>query len=208
MLSDTLTEQIDAYRIGPKIHQLRVDKRLSLAQLGEHTGLSAGMLSKIERGVVVPTLPTLVRISLVFGVGLDHFFTPEDAQPTAVHVRADERLKLPIAGPDGVAYLFESLDFPVPDRMLEAYLAEFPRSSPSSIPHAHAGIELIYVLEGTLALTIHGRRHRLATGDAFYFDADYEHHYENAGDDAGEGGGCARALVAVAPHLPRMERRG
>ncbi|UWP90103.1 cupin domain-containing protein [Aliiroseovarius crassostreae] len=202
MLSDTLIEQIDAYRIGPKIHQLRTDKRLGLAQLGEHTGLSAGMLSKIERGVVVPTLPTLVRISLVFGVGLDHFFTPEDARPTAVHVRAEDRIKLPIDGQEGVSYLFESLDFPVPDRLLEAYLAEFPETGRPSKPHAHKGVELVYVIEGQIALTIHGRRHLLVQGDAFYFDADYDHQYENATSE----GGRARALVAVAPHLPSSAR--
>ncbi|WP_424942944.1 cupin domain-containing protein [Aliiroseovarius crassostreae] len=198
MLSDTLIDQIDAYRIGPKIHQLRTDKRLGLAQLGEHTGLSAGMLSKLERGVVVPTLPTLVRIAMVFGVGLDHFFTPDDAMPVAVHVKADDRIQLPIEGPDGVSYLFESLDFPVPDRVMEAYLAEFPAGANPSKPHAHAGMELVYVLSGTLTLTIHGARRCLSKGDAFYFDADYEHGYENA-----EGTQPSRALVVVVPNPRR-----
>ncbi|MDA5094448.1 XRE family transcriptional regulator [Aliiroseovarius sp. KMU-50] len=197
MLSETLVEQIDAYRIGPKIHQLRSDKRLGLAQLGEHTGLSAGMLSKIERGVVVPTLPTLVRIALVFGVGLDHFFTPEDARPTAVHIRAKDRIQLPIEGVNGVTYLFESLDFPVPDRVLEAYLANFPAKAKPSSPHAHAGTELVYVLEGTVIVTIHGKRNQLDAGDSFYFDADYEHSYENAGAPDQ----LARAIVAVVPNI-------
>ncbi len=191
MLSDTLIEQIDAYRIGPKIHQLRQEKRLSLSQLGDHTGLSAGMLSKIERGVVVPTLPSLVRIALVFGVSLDHFFTPEHARPTAEHIRAEDRIQLPIESDAGLSYLLESLDFPVSDRPLEAYLAEFPARAHPSTPHRHAGVELIYILEGQIILTIHGRRHRLAAGDAFYFDADFDHSYENAGD------ATARALVAV-----------
>ena len=71
MLSEALSEGLQSYRIGPKIRALRSEKSLALAQLGDHTGLSAGMLSKIERGQVVPTLPTLMRIALVFGVGLD-----------------------------------------------------------------------------------------------------------------------------------------
>lgn len=199
MLSETLTDQIDAYRIGPKLHQLRRDKRLGLAQLGEHTGLSAGMLSKIERGVVVPTLPTLVRIALVYGVGLDYFFTPEEAQPIAVHVPAKGRINLPIEGEGGVSYLLESLDFPVPDRVMEAYLASFPANATPAIAHAHVGVELIFVLAGEIALTIHGKRTLLATGDAFYFDADFDHSYENAGgpDHA------ARALVVVSAYSRR-----
>ena len=43
---------------------------MGLAQLGKHTGLSPGLLSKIERGQLFPTLPTLLRIALVFGEGL------------------------------------------------------------------------------------------------------------------------------------------
>ena len=74
MLSDTLANGLEAYRIGPKIRELRRRKSMGLVHLGEHTGLSSGMLSKIERGQLFPTLPTLLRIALVFGVGLDHFF--------------------------------------------------------------------------------------------------------------------------------------
>jgi len=74
MISDVLSEGLEIYQIGPKIRSLRTSKSLGLAQLGDHTGLSAGMLSKIERGQVVPTLPTLLKIAMVFGVGLEHFF--------------------------------------------------------------------------------------------------------------------------------------
>ncbi|MEQ8696687.1 MAG: helix-turn-helix transcriptional regulator, partial [Bauldia litoralis] len=72
MLSDTLADGLASYRIGPKIRALRQKKDLGLVQLGEHTGISSGMLSKIERGQLFPTLPTLLKIALVFGVGLDH----------------------------------------------------------------------------------------------------------------------------------------
>jgi transcriptional regulator with XRE-family HTH domain len=47
---------------------------MGLVELGKHTGLSAAMLSKLERGKLFPTLPTLLRIALVFGVGLEYFF--------------------------------------------------------------------------------------------------------------------------------------
>ena len=87
MLTDTLKAGLDAYRIGTKIRDLRTSKSLGLAQLGDHTGLSAGMLSKIERGSVFPTLPTLLRIALVFGVGLEYFFDNGD-RPVLEIVRA------------------------------------------------------------------------------------------------------------------------
>jgi transcriptional regulator with XRE-family HTH domain len=56
-------------------------------ELGGHTGLSAAMLSKIERGVLIPTLPTLLRIAIVFNVGLEHFFMQETAQPQLAVIR-------------------------------------------------------------------------------------------------------------------------
>lgn len=95
MLSETLHEGLDSYRIGPKIRDLRTGKGMGLAQLGDHSGLSAGMLSKIERGQVFPTLPTLLRIALVFGVGLDHFFADGDDRPLCEVVRRKERIRMP-----------------------------------------------------------------------------------------------------------------
>jgi transcriptional regulator with XRE-family HTH domain len=50
---------------------------MGLVELGKHTGFSAAMLSKLERGKPFPALPALLRIALVFGVGLEYFFTDE-----------------------------------------------------------------------------------------------------------------------------------
>ena len=74
MLSKTLSEGLERYSIGPKLRALRLRKKMGLVELGKHTGLSPAMLSKVERGRLFPTLPTLLRIALVFGVGLVHFF--------------------------------------------------------------------------------------------------------------------------------------
>src|SRR5512141_1464387 len=61
MLSQTLVDGLEQYRIGPKLRRLRLKKSMGLVQLGEHTGLSPALLSKIERGQIFPTLPTLLR---------------------------------------------------------------------------------------------------------------------------------------------------
>jgi hypothetical protein len=54
MLSETLTAGLEHYEIGPKIRALRWRKKLGLVQLGQHTGLSPALLSKIERGQLLP----------------------------------------------------------------------------------------------------------------------------------------------------------
>jgi transcriptional regulator with XRE-family HTH domain len=182
MLSDTLVEGLEQYAIGPKMRALRQRKKLGLVQLGAHTGLSPAMLSKIERGQVFPTLPTLLRIALVFGVGLEHFFIDSADRRVAAIVRAKDRLRLPDR-PDqkNPAYFFESLDFPVNDRKLESYYAEFPAGAGPSDPHDHEGAELVYVLKGKLVITIDGEDHTLETSASIYFDPSAPHRYRCAG---------------------------
>jgi transcriptional regulator with XRE-family HTH domain len=182
MLSETLTEGLENYRIGPKIRTLRNSKGLGLAELGGHTGLSAGMLSKIERGSVFPTLPTLLRISLVFAVGLDHFFT-DNEDPVLEIVRSKDRIRLPNVTDTKPTFLFESLDFPVNDRKMEAFLAEFQPRSPQTEPHEHAGPEMIFVISGALEIEIHNVKHELSTGDSLYFESEYPHSYRTLGQD-------------------------
>jgi len=191
MLSNTLNELLQTYRLGSKIRALRLGKGLGLAQLGAHSGLSAGMLSKIETGQVVPTLPTLTRIAMVFGVGLDHFFA-DSREPVLAVVRKEDRLSLPDRPDRQAAFHFESLDFPVTERSMDSYLVRFPAGAAPSEPHQHAGDEMIYVVAGALEVLIHGRTHRLAAGDSMYFEADYPHRYA-----APDQGGC-EAIVVVA----------
>lgn len=193
MISDTLSEGLASYRIGPKVRDLRAKKALGLVQLGEHTGLSPGMLSKIERGQVFPTLPTLLRIAMVFGVGLDHFFTDTEDRPEVAIVRRADRVRLPDrSGATAPSYLFESLDFPASDRRMEAFLAEFPEGAEESEPHSHSGAELIYVMRGALMLRIMDAEIVLEEGDAVYFDSAASHSYRQGGR------GTCSAIVVVA----------
>jgi transcriptional regulator with XRE-family HTH domain len=68
---------------------------VGLEELGRHTGLSAALLSKLERGKFFPTLPTLLRIAMVFGVGLDYFFSDERKRRVVGVVRREERVRFP-----------------------------------------------------------------------------------------------------------------
>src|SRR5688572_24092772 len=95
MLSPTLREGLKSYAIGPKIRTIRLKKKMGLVELGRHSGLSPAMLSKIERGQLFPTLPTLLRIALVFSVGLDYFFAGSRDRPVVGVVRQKDRLRFP-----------------------------------------------------------------------------------------------------------------
>jgi transcriptional regulator with XRE-family HTH domain len=194
MISDTLSSGLQQYRIGTKLRMLRLRKKLGLVELGRHTGLSAALLSKIERGLLFPTLPTLLRIALVFGVGLEFFFSQEAGRPRVAVVRKQDRLLLPDhPGAKPPAYLFESLDFPITERKIDAFYAEFPRDTIASELHRHDGAELIYVLRGKLLVVVDEDETLLAAGDAMYFDSGTAHGYRRHGRLA-----CA-AIVVVAP---------
>src|SRR5688572_29102909 len=92
MLSATLQSGLNEYGIGERIRTLRLKKKMGLVELGRHTGLSPAMLSKIERGRLFPTLPTLLRIALVFSVGLEYFFAGAREKPLMAIVRKAERV--------------------------------------------------------------------------------------------------------------------
>ena len=193
MVSAVLDNELEAYRIGPKIRELRQARKMGLAQLGQHTDLSTGMLSKIERGQLFPTLPTLLRIARAFGLGLEHFFTDAERRPFAI-MRKVDRPRLPDrAGSADPAYYVESFDFPVADRKIEAYYASFPVGGAASAPHRHEGAELVYVLQGSLTVEVDGELAELEEGDALYFDPSVAHCYRQRGRAA------ASAIVVVTP---------
>ena len=126
MASKIIDEGLRPYQIGPKLRALRLKKSMGLVELGRHTGLSAALLSKLERDKLYPTLPTLLRIAMVFSVGLDYFFTDERKRHVVSVVRKHERIRLPEhPGASEVAYHFESLDFKANERNTSAYLADF-----------------------------------------------------------------------------------
>jgi transcriptional regulator with XRE-family HTH domain len=186
MLSATLQSGLGDYDIGGKIRTLRLKKKMGLVELGKHSGLSPALLSKIERGRLFPTLPTLLRIALVFGLGLEFFFAGAREKPLVAIVRRRERVRLP-ERPQArdSAFHFESLDYPAVERRFNTYYAEFlPVAPDKRRPHEHAGVEFIYVLQGTLSMQIGADEHALSRGDSVYFDASIPHSYSRGGERA------------------------
>jgi transcriptional regulator with XRE-family HTH domain len=195
MLSPTLREGLKSYAIGPKIRAIRLKKKIGLVELGRHTGLSAAMLSKIERGTVFPTLPTLLRIALVFSVGLDFFFSGSRDQPVVGVVRHKDRLRFPEKpGARDSTYVFESLDYPAVERRLNGYFVEFMQVPEARRRlHQHDGGEFIYVLGGTLTVQVGGEVHTLQPRDSMYFDSSTPHGYSREGTKT-----CTAIVVTTA----------
>ncbi len=190
---DGVRRFLQTYDIGPKLRYLRLRKKIALVDLGKHTGLSASMLSQLENGKLIPTLPTLARIATVFDVGLEHFFSDKRTRRTFAIVRATERLRFPDLQDSPVpGFFFEVLAFGVTDKSIGAYLAEFPSLEPKVLrSHQHEGAEFIHVLQGVLGLNYQSEDHLLYAGDSVYFDASEAHSYWGQSDEP------ARAIVVT-----------
>ncbi len=178
-VTDTITEGLGRYSIGEKLRALRLRKSMGLVELGKHTGLSAALLSKLERAKLFPTLPTLLRIAMVFGVGLDYFFTDERKRRVVGVVRKKDRVRFPERpGKIDVSYYFECLDYRATERKLSAFLADFQELPPEKTkPHQHIGIEFLFVIKGSLEMKIGGDEFVLESEDAIYFDSALQHSY-------------------------------
>lgn len=176
-------------RLGQRIKRLRLKRSMGLVELGKQTGLSASFLSQLETGRVVPTLRNLARIALVFNKDLSHFF--ESAEQSIFRVqRRRDRVRLPMGSPEP-DYIAESFGILIPEGGLRPCMAEFlPGDQRSAFkPERYPGVEMVYVLSGTLELQRKGEPHRLEARDVCYISGETQRTYRCAGPEP------ARALI-------------
>jgi len=160
--------------IARRIRKIRLEREMTLDDLAQGSGLSKGLLSKIENNRVSPPVATLVRIARAMGVSLGDFFSPAD----------DRAVRLVRAGHGPRYDPEEAARGPV----LEALAGGFarPRMEPLLVTieaadgyqprfYSHPGQELILVLEGEMKYRYGDEEYELFQGDSLYFNAEHEH---------------------------------
>jgi len=202
-ISEALRAELGQYLIGPKLRALRLRRSMGLTQLGQRTGLSPALLSKIENAKLVPTIPTLLRMARVFDVTLDYFFQNEHRRRIIAVTRQQEREK---AGEErlgtGEGFQLLRLDLGAGERKFHAYMAEFPATGEAGRGHMHQGFEFVHVLGGRLELVIGSDVTVLETGDSIYFDSNLRHGYRSLDQQA-----CTAFMVLAYPERNLTERR-
>jgi transcriptional regulator with XRE-family HTH domain len=163
---------------GTRVKALREAMSLSLRDLSERSGVSAPMLSQVERGETSPTLSVAERIASGLDLTLSQLLRLDEGGVVSV-VRAAERRA---GGADGHRY--EILTPPLPGQRAELsrhVLAPGAKTGgPGDPPMHEAGArETALVESGAVELVVDDQRHALATGDCVTFDADLPHHFEN-----------------------------
>ncbi len=168
--------------VGPRVRALREAGGMSLRDLAERSGVSAPMLSQVERGETSPTLQVATRIAAGLQLRLSQLLRLDEAGSVSI-VRCDERRA---GGTDGHRY--EVLTPPLPGQRAEVsrhtLVAGAATGGPGDPPmHEPGARETAIVERGTLELLIDGTRHALGAGDCVTFDADLPHHFENRGEE-------------------------
>lgn len=177
--------------IGERLRQLRTGRGLSLRALAARAGVSATLLSQIERGVTEPSLATLRRLAEVFGASLASLFD-EPGAPALWISRPGERSVL--RGPRGRVGYERLTPGNGQLEVLRGLLR--PGEASSASPWSHPSVESAFVLAGTLTVEVDGARHHVAQDEAVTFDARQPHRYLNAADSDAE------YLVSVTPPIP------
>ncbi len=184
--------------LGTRVRALREAGGLSLRDLAERSGVSAPMLSQVERGETSPTVAVAERIAKGLGLRLSQLLRLDEGGSVTV-VRAAERRKGPAAAK---GHRYELLTPPLPGLRAEVSRHELAPGARTGGPgdppmHEPGSRETAVVERGTVTLVCDGERHELAQGDCVTFDADLPHHFENHGP------GDAALLAVVSAGLRR-----
>jgi transcriptional regulator with XRE-family HTH domain len=173
--ADTL---VDTPAVGVRIRALREAMGLSLRDLAERSGVSAPMLSQVERGGTSPTLAVAARIAAGLELTLSQLLRLDEDRHVVV-VRCGEGREWRRGG-----HRVEELTPPLPGQRADVSLHRLESGAVTGGPgdppiHEPGSRETAVVLDGAPTLVIDGHEHELRAGDSVTFDADLAHHFEN-----------------------------
>jgi transcriptional regulator with XRE-family HTH domain len=171
--------------IGPKVRAARQRLGLSLQQLAARAGVSAAAIHKVERGEMVPTITTLLKITTAVGLPIGHFVESGDPPaPLAVHIPAHARPGIADWSPEARGVDGYAIAEPTARLRARGVVVDVEPgggSGPGRAPRP--GEELLLVLDGELEVRVGGEEYRVAAGDALHYPTDHAVQWHNPGPD-------------------------
>lgn len=159
--------------MGLRLRQLRTSRGLSLAEVANAVEISVGFLSAIERSHMSASVGTLRKLARYYKLNILDFFEPAAANPYLVTPAERKQLD---AGP-GVRMDLLAWG----NTVMEPHLFSISPGAGSGEPYSHEGEEFLYVLRGTLDISLEGQPYHLKPGDSFYFESNTPHTWQNSG---------------------------
>ena len=170
-------EKVLEVAIGREVRAFRRKKGITVADLSQSTGLSIGMLSKIENGNTSPSLTTLQTLAHALSVPLTSFFRGFEEARVAVHTKSGEGVELEREGTRANHQydLLGHIGANASGVIVEPYLITLSDEADIFPTFQHGGIETIYMLEGEVDYRHGDDVYPLKPGDTLFFDADAPH---------------------------------
>jgi transcriptional regulator with XRE-family HTH domain len=157
--------------LGRRIREARLARRMTLEEVVTRTDFTVSWLSKVENGLLAPSLEGLVRLAEVLECGVDHLVAGLSATPKFVVSRNGERETLPPRG----GLVVEPLADGWPKRAMEPTILSLSGTGNRRNPDHHDGERFLHVLEGDVKVAYGDDVILLAAGDSIYLDAALPH---------------------------------
>jgi transcriptional regulator with XRE-family HTH domain len=182
--------------VGDRVKSLREAMDLSLRDLAARSGVSAPMLSQVERGDTSPTLAVAKKIAAGLDLTLSQLLRLDEDRHVVVVRSKDRRIRR------RHGHRVEELTPPLPGQRADVSEHTLAPGAATGAPddppmHEPGSRETTVVLDGAVELFIDDQRHELTAGDSVTFDADLPHHFENNASSE------ARLIAVVAAGLRR-----
>lgn len=162
-----------AKRIGRRVREIRQDRGMSQKMLAEAAGLSTPLISRIENGLAMPSIPTLQSIADHLGVDIGFFFRGERQEQFVISPKAGRRTMVSARGYDNIELLVEGMENAF---MEPAIVTAKGKNHEDEVELAlHDGQEFVYVLEGKIEITLGNNKYILKKGDAAYWYGSVPH---------------------------------
>ncbi|HUK09283.1 MAG TPA: XRE family transcriptional regulator [Stellaceae bacterium] len=161
--------------IGAGVRQLRKSLDLTIAELAAASGVSTGMLSKIENGMITPSLTTLDQVAKALNVPISQLFAEMEERRDCSFVKAGTGVRIERRGTKA-GHLYDLLGHSLAGEIAtEPYLITLSEDAAPYTNFRHAGVEFIYMLSGKVRYRHADRSYLMEPGDALFFDAAARH---------------------------------
>jgi transcriptional regulator with XRE-family HTH domain len=187
--SGEVASGISGRGIGARIQFLRRQRIISLEELAQKSGLTKSFLSKLERGLSVPSISTAMALAKAFGLTVGQLMGEQEYDDAICVVRKGDRRSFMRRGGE-IGHAYEMLAAAKSFKLMEPYIMRPPLEFQDE-RFEHTGQEFLFVLSGCLEVEFAGRPIRLNAGDAVYFDSHIPHRSRSLK------GKVAEALVIV-----------
>jgi transcriptional regulator with XRE-family HTH domain len=158
--------------VGTHIRKLRRLQDLTQQNVADNCGFTKSLLSKIERGKVVPPMSTLVKIAGTLNTNIADLMT-EGARVDSIFIPANQETK-PAHTESGYEMLPLAMEFK--QKRMQPFIITCRPEDLNDKPNSHGGEEFIFVLEGIMEFRVGEEIYTMRPRDGIFFNSIREHH--------------------------------